>query len=286
MIILIFETCIGLPTTNLSLFAGTWDGGVFLSTNNGTNWTAVNNGLTNLYINSLFVIGNNLFAATRAGVFNSINLGTSWAPVNSGLTDLYVYALGVIGTNLYASTAQSVFVSADNGVTWTAASLFPTFSKLVNAGPVILSLSDFEILASPDLGTTWINFDNNGLPNSYQFSAMPVRGSTVYLGTNFNGMWSRPLGDFVFIVDGIGEINKPQTVRLYPNPSDDFIFVTGIREPVASSAVVDMLGKPSPLKLDQQDNVLVGNVRNLASGIYILKIKGATGVCQIKFVKP
>jgi len=30
-----------------NLFAGTRDGGVFLSTNNGTSWTAVNTGLTN-----------------------------------------------------------------------------------------------------------------------------------------------------------------------------------------------------------------------------------------------
>ncbi len=32
-----------------NLFAGIW-GGVFLSTNNGTSWTAVNNGLAHLYL--------------------------------------------------------------------------------------------------------------------------------------------------------------------------------------------------------------------------------------------
>jgi hypothetical protein len=38
-----------------NLFAGTWGGGVFLSTNNSTSWTAVNTGLTNTYIRSLAV---------------------------------------------------------------------------------------------------------------------------------------------------------------------------------------------------------------------------------------
>ncbi|MGH7600078.1 MAG: regulator, partial [bacterium] len=38
-----------------NLFAGTFGGGVFLSTNNGTNWTAVNTGLTNTVVRSLAV---------------------------------------------------------------------------------------------------------------------------------------------------------------------------------------------------------------------------------------
>ena len=40
-------TFIALAVSGTNLFAGTYGGGVFLSTNNGTNWTAVNNGLTN-----------------------------------------------------------------------------------------------------------------------------------------------------------------------------------------------------------------------------------------------
>ena len=36
-----------LAVSGTNLFAGTDGGGVFLSTNNGTSWTAVNTGLTN-----------------------------------------------------------------------------------------------------------------------------------------------------------------------------------------------------------------------------------------------
>jgi hypothetical protein len=48
-----------------NLFAGTFSTGVFLSTNNGANWSQVNNGLTDPYIGALAVIGTNLFAGTR-----------------------------------------------------------------------------------------------------------------------------------------------------------------------------------------------------------------------------
>lgn len=53
-----------------AFIAGTNVGGVYLSTNNGTNWTSVNNGLTNYNIYTLAVSGTNLFAGTYgAGVW-------------------------------------------------------------------------------------------------------------------------------------------------------------------------------------------------------------------------
>ena len=54
-------TC--FTTIGANLFAGT-GGGVFLSSNNGTNWSPVNDGLWNTGISSLAVIGTNLFAGT------------------------------------------------------------------------------------------------------------------------------------------------------------------------------------------------------------------------------
>ncbi|HEX9970745.1 MAG TPA: regulator, partial [bacterium] len=44
-----------LAVSGTNLFAGTDGGGVFLSTNKGTNWTAVNTGLTNFKVRSLAV---------------------------------------------------------------------------------------------------------------------------------------------------------------------------------------------------------------------------------------
>jgi hypothetical protein len=54
-------------TSGTNLFVGTY-GGVFLSANNGTSWTAVNSGLTDLIVFSLAVSDANLFAGTNSGV--------------------------------------------------------------------------------------------------------------------------------------------------------------------------------------------------------------------------
>ena len=98
-----------LAVSGTNLFAVT-GGGVFLSTNNGTSWAAVNSGLYNNPVYALAVSGTNLFAGTYGGVFLSTNNGTSWTAVNSGLTGAYVFALAVSGTNLFAGT--------DSGGVW------------------------------------------------------------------------------------------------------------------------------------------------------------------------
>ena len=111
-----------LAVSGTDLFAGTYGGGVFLSTNNGTSWSAA--GLTYVDVYSLDVSGTNLFAGTWVGVFLSTDNGTSWTAVNAGLTDTHVYSLAVSGTNLFAGTyGDGVFLSTDNGTSWTAAGL-------------------------------------------------------------------------------------------------------------------------------------------------------------------
>jgi ligand-binding sensor domain-containing protein len=93
-----------LAVSGSSLFAGTHDGGVYRSTDNGANWTAVNSGLTDTPIHALATNGAGVFAGTDAGVFRSSDNGASWSAVNSGLTSTDVHALAVRGTSLFAGT--------------------------------------------------------------------------------------------------------------------------------------------------------------------------------------
>jgi ligand-binding sensor domain-containing protein len=86
-------------------------GGVFLSTDNGANWMAVNTGLP-IYdrsVYSLAISGGNLFAGTAMGVLLSTNDGTTWRDATAGLPfyDVEtVNALVVSGTNLFAGTKR------------------------------------------------------------------------------------------------------------------------------------------------------------------------------------
>jgi len=82
---------LALASSGTNIFAGTGNGGVFLSTDNGTSWTEKNNGLTNTNIESLAINGTNIFAGTHSGgVFLSTDNGASWTQVNKW-TDKYQY---------------------------------------------------------------------------------------------------------------------------------------------------------------------------------------------------
>ena len=93
-----------LAASGANLFAGTEGGGVLLTTNDGSSWAAVNEGLTNFYISSLAISGTNIFAGNVVGVYLSTNSGTSWTGVNSGFANANVMSLAANGTNLFAGT--------------------------------------------------------------------------------------------------------------------------------------------------------------------------------------
>jgi hypothetical protein len=165
-----------------NLFAGTFGGGVFLSTNNGTSWTAVNTGLTDLEVRSFAVLGSNLLAGTEGGgVFLSTNNGTSWTAVNTGLTGTYVLSLAVNGSNLFAGTDGGVFLSTNSGTSWSAA--------------------------------------NTGLTDIWVMS-LAVSGSNLFAGTAWGGVWRRPLSEMVTgVEDDFSQVPVGFTLEQnYPNP--------------------------------------------------------------------
>jgi photosystem II stability/assembly factor-like uncharacterized protein len=100
--------CIAINENNI--FAGTLDGGVFLSSNNGTNWSQVNNSLTDTIVYALVVSGINVFAGTYGGgVFLSTNNGTIWTQVNNGLTHTLVRSFAVNDSYIFAGTDNGVW---------------------------------------------------------------------------------------------------------------------------------------------------------------------------------
>jgi len=79
-------------------------GGVFLSSDNGTSWTAVNNGLSNTYVDALVVSGTNIFVGTIDGVFLSSDNGSNWTFENKGLPSWNVGTLAVSDSIIFAGT--------------------------------------------------------------------------------------------------------------------------------------------------------------------------------------
>ena len=233
-----------LAVSGTNLFAGTYGGGVFLSTNNGTSWTEVNNGLTNTLVQALAVSGTNLFAGTYGGgVFLSTNNGTSWTEVNYGLTYTRVQALAVSGTNLFAGTrGGGVFLTTNNGTSWTE----------VNSG-----LTHTDVLA------------------------LAISGNNLFAGTYGGGVWGRPLSEMITSVSILpGEIPQEFTLEQnYPNP---FNPITKIRFQVphrshVSLKVFDVQGKEVATLVNEElqsgsyETAFDGT--RLSSGVYFFQLR-------------
>ena len=183
----------GIAVSGDNVFAGTYGGGVYLGTNNGTSWSKVNSGLTNLSVPSLVFIGTNLFAGTNGGgVFLSTDNGTSWTAVNSGLTHTDATSLAVIGTNLFAGTGGGVFLSTNNGTSWTPVNTGLPADNGVSAfavsGTNLFAGIGAKVFLSTDNGTSWTPV-NSYLPDYRSVQSLAVIGTNLFVGTNGDGIF-------------------------------------------------------------------------------------------------
>jgi hypothetical protein len=177
-------TVLCLATNGAKLFAGV-SGGVFLSTNRGTNWTSVKTGLPSSIVYSLFPFGSDLFAGTNSGVYLSTNDGTNWKAANAGLTTTTrVNAFVVRDTYLFVGTSRGVFLSTDTGTTWLAVN-----SGLTNTDVRTLVLSGTNLHAGTAGGGVFLSTDNGAswTEQSMGLSNKDVRSLAVIDGTLFGG---------------------------------------------------------------------------------------------------
>ncbi len=115
------------PGDPQTIYVGTSDGTVYVTTNGAATWTWVNSGLPSRYVTDIAVASSDPQRAyvTVSGfgsghVFRTVNGGGSWQNISSNLIDVPVNAIvRVPGSDeLYIGTDLGVFQSGDDGLTW------------------------------------------------------------------------------------------------------------------------------------------------------------------------
>ncbi len=166
------------------LFAGTGQG-VYLSTNNGTTWTAaIDSGLTYTSVDDLAVSGANLFAATGyGGVYLSTNSGMTWTQVNAGLTNTFCNTISVSDSSIFVGTNGGVFLSTNNGTSWSQINngiTNTTVLSLAIYGANLFAGTWDDIFLSTNNGTSWNSIGLTG----YNVNYLAVNDSKLFVATN------------------------------------------------------------------------------------------------------
>ncbi len=103
-----------------NIYAGTFGGGVFRSTDGGMTWRSISRALPNDSIRGIVLIDQGLIVATGNGIFKTVDKGKQWVSLNKGLTTRAIQVLIESGDGgLYAGTSSGVF-RTDDGLTWIA----------------------------------------------------------------------------------------------------------------------------------------------------------------------
>jgi hypothetical protein len=235
-----------LCVTDSNIFAGTYGNGVFLSTNNGRNWTPVNNGLTNLDIRSFIESGNNIFAGTwGGGVFFSTDDGTNWAAANSGLIGHSILSLATSGNNIFMGTwGGGVFLSTNNGTSWAAV--------------------------------------NSGLTNRVIYS-LATTSNNIFTGT-IGSVWRRPLSDVTKTTDipACTLAYSDGFKIFFPSPlgSKASIAFSLPRRERVKFTLYNLSGNAMRTLADKQfeagPQTLFWDTRSLAPGCYTVKMRAGT----------
>jgi len=205
-----------------TVFAGTFGGKIYRSTNSGLSWEAPFELTGGPSITCLMENEGSLFVGTEGlGVYRSTNKGNSWNPANGRLRTTNVLGLVLKGSRLFAATGGDVLYSGDQGATWVrvgwglpsisgpmatnSTSIFvatsddlyrsndggrhwvPTmvtsYPTAVSArGHTIFACSSNDVFRSDDNGDTW-NVITNNLPTGSFFVSIALDGNDVYVGS-------------------------------------------------------------------------------------------------------
>ncbi len=191
-----------------SIYAGTYVGGIFKTSNNGDTWVQIY--IDTLIIDPLSIAFNSsghIFVGASPGFLRSTNGGASWQKINNALNSRTIESLVVLANgNIIAGNwgGNGVYRSTDNGTT------FATINNgLSNTQVRSLALKSSNgylfaatygggVFRSTDGGTSW-SAVNNGIPGTALMNWIGVspsgdmyatQGTSMYRSTNNGDSWT------------------------------------------------------------------------------------------------
>jgi len=155
--------------------------GLFRTSNHGTNWYPINNGLPNISSSSISAFSNGkMFAGTLNGVYTKLYTDSNWVYSNLSQSDIIDFTNS--GSSVYAiSPTSGVFGSSNNGNSWSAINTgLPNTSvnAIANTGDTLYcAVSNYGLYrAYPSTGFTWQNI----FAQDSAIGSIKISGNNIY----------------------------------------------------------------------------------------------------------
>ncbi len=191
-------------------YAGAATGGIWKTTDGGSNWTNLSENFSNLSVNALEMSTSNtdiIYAGTGEsfpggtnlkgnGIWKSTDRGVSWTQLSSTSTDenfAYINRLVIDPSNadiVLAATETGIYKSIDGGSSWNR-KYFSSFGvEDLTADPTNFDIlfageNSAGILRSVDAGNTWaVSSDGIGAGGRFEVTVSNVDHNYVYAGVD------------------------------------------------------------------------------------------------------
>ncbi|HEY9165233.1 MAG TPA: T9SS type A sorting domain-containing protein [Candidatus Kryptonia bacterium] len=288
-----FPLC--LAANDTYVLVGFLNHGVYLSTNSGGSWRAINSGLDTVsQVNFLTISGENFLAGTRyGGLFLSTNKGETWTfadptvPFDSlakhfdNVTALFAKDSEAVAATL---SLTGIRCSRNAGVSWTYVNTnlpgSPVVALALNGQSIFAATVDSGVFLSRNGGTNWTEVDS-GLSDKLIF-CLGVDATDLFAGT-LSGIWRRPLSEMTAVDTRTATIHSVYHLdQNYPNP---FNPSTVISYNLPTSVLVvlnvyDALGRMVETLVDQRETAgnhsVTFNASHLSSGVYFYRLSAGS----------
>ena len=182
--------------TDEVLYAGTFGGGVYVSTNK-KEWKTLNSGLTGgaLVVRAIIQHNGDIYIGTHDGVYSLNDSGTGWQSENRGQTsmnDLPVVGLASVEGSIYAATFAGFLKELRDGSSSWTTHIDGLPDGFVNAVAVVgnelyVGTNNYGVFTYD--GSTFVPF-TAGLPSSeLRIRAFAVKGNKVLMSTINGGTY-------------------------------------------------------------------------------------------------
>ncbi len=274
-----------------TLYAGTYFGGIFKSTNAGTTWdtTSVQYGrftMSAVGTDAVYMVQTNTHSRPWRSLFASYDKGITWNEVFSSYQYELINSVAASGNYVFLGNEDGIYVSSDRGQSWKKSNALIKDTCITSMyfanGTVIAGNSTGGVYKSNDNGKSW-NLINSGIPLNSPVNCLGSNNRNFFAGSLANSIWKTGLGtDSPDMITGINGPEKYSLMQNYPNP---FNPSTRIRYSLAFDGnvtlkIFDAAGREISELINGKQSAgyheFVFDASRLASGVYFYELASGT----------